>query len=401
MEYLKKPGESDFDYIIRLIEGKSNGTYDIDYKELFALAFGVDLAFDEARKRYYGIKMILPLINKERVKNISSDQILTELELKKLEIQKEKEKNRTIKTELNKMLRQDARYEMFWEEIKNSIETVEPPVFREIDLMSGERIGLVGISDIHFGKRFESINNKYSMEIAVERLNLLLNEIIDWIKDRNITYLHIVNCGDSLEGLARISQIRVLQTGVIDSAIQFGRMMVEWLNKLSEYTFLTYHHVKSANHTEVRFLDVKAGQFPDEDLEKVIINYIHDMLQNNPRIEVPLYQDKYIVFKLQNKTIVATHGHQFKGKKIDSVVKEIQILLGINIDLVLIGHLHHEFITTIGENHFGNIKIFLLPSIMGSDHFSDTLFTGSKAGATFIEFDSLKKGLTTKEIILN
>jgi predicted unusual protein kinase regulating ubiquinone biosynthesis (AarF/ABC1/UbiB family) len=122
MDYQRKQGESDFDYIIRLVEGKSNGTYDIDYVELFKLAFSVELASDEARKRYYGLKMLLPFIDKEKFKNVSSDNILTELEIKKLEIQKEKEKNRTIKNELNKMLRQDARYEMFWEEINKAID---------------------------------------------------------------------------------------------------------------------------------------------------------------------------------------------------------------------------------------------------------------------------------------
>ncbi len=400
MDFLKRENETDFDYIIRLVEGKASGVYDIDYTELFRLAFRVELSSTEARKRFYGIKMILPLIDKEKFKNVSSDELLTELELKKLEIQKEKIKNQTIKTELNKMLRQDARFEMFWEEIKNSIKVVDPPIFRELSLLSGERIGLIGISDIHFGKRFESINNFYSMEIAVERLNLLLYEIIDWIKDRNITYLHIVNAGDNVEGLLRISQLRVLQTGVIDSAIQFGRIMVEWLNKLSEYAHIKYHHVKSANHTEIRFFDVKSGQFPDEDLEKVIINYIHDILQNNPRIEIPLYEE-FAVFQIQNKTIVAIHGHQIKNKKIENIVKEIQMLLGINFDLLVVGHFHHEEIITVGENQYGNIKVIMLPSIMGSDHFSDTLFTGSKAGATFIEFNSRKKGLITSEVILN
>jgi hypothetical protein len=401
MEYLKNQNESDFDYIIRLVDGKSNGVYDIDYSELFKLGFNVELASDEARKRYYGLKMILPYIDKEKIKDSTPDKILTELELKKLAIQKEKEKNRTIKIELNKILRQDGRFEMFWDEVKNSIECADVPVFREIKLPNGEIVGLVGISDIHFGKCFESINNKYSMEIAVERLNLLLKEIIEWVQEKNITYLNVLSCGDSLEGLLRISQIRVLQTGVIDSAIQFGRIMVEWLNKLSEYTYVKYHHVKSANHTEVRFLNVSAGQFPDEDLEKVVINYIHDMLQNNPRIEVPIYDGEYAVFEIQGKTIVACHGHQFKGKKAENVIKEIQMLLGIKIDILIIGHLHHEFSSSVGENQLGNIKIIILPSVMGSDHFSDSLFTGAKAGATLIEFKSNKKGLTTHEIVLN
>ena len=38
---------------------------------------------------------------------------------------------------------------------------------------------------------------------------------------------------------------------------------------------------------------------------------------------------------------------------------------------------------------------------MGSDNFSDSLFTGAKSGATLIEIDCNKKGIITAEVILN
>lgn len=401
MEYLKRENESSFQYILRLVEGKSNGTYDLDYSELFKLGFNIDISSEEARKRYYGLKMLLPYLDKEKLRNITSDEILTELELKRLEVQKEKEKNRTIKIELNKMLRQDARFEMFCDEIRNSIESVQSPIFNEFVCNDGTKVGVLGISDIHFGKIFNSVNNSYSIEICYERMNLLLCEVIDWIKDRNISYLHVVNASDSIEGLIRVNQIRVLETGVIDSVIEFSKMMAEWLNQLSKYIYVTYHHITSANHSEVRFLNQRAGSFPDEDLERIIIHMIAGMLKDNPRVEVPIYKNNYAFFSIGNKNIYATHGHQFRNKKVADVIKELQMLHGITIDILLMGHLHHEENITVGENANGNIKVILLPAIMGSDNFSDSLFTGAKSGATLIEINSGKKGITTTEIILN
>ena len=79
IEINKQSTDSNFDYILRLVEGKSNGLYDIDYTELFKLAFGVELNSDECRKRYYGLKMLLPYLDKEKIKNITSDEILNEL----------------------------------------------------------------------------------------------------------------------------------------------------------------------------------------------------------------------------------------------------------------------------------------------------------------------------------
>lgn len=90
MEYLKQQNESDLEYIIRLIEGKSNGIYDIDYIELFKLGFGIEISSCEARKRYYGLKMLLPYLDNEKIKSISDDDILKEYELKRIEFEERK-----------------------------------------------------------------------------------------------------------------------------------------------------------------------------------------------------------------------------------------------------------------------------------------------------------------------
>lgn len=398
----RRLGESKHQYIKRLTYAKLvEKTLDLDYSELSELIFGVAYAPDETRKRLYGLKYLLEVMEEEKINAIDDTSILNELEMKKIQLQKERIKNSTIKIELNKMLRQDARFELFLEEIKNSIESVKPPVFEEYVCESGERIGVLGISDIHYGKRFASVNNSYSMEICRDRMELLLNETAEWIKDRNISYLHIVNGGDNVEGLLRTNAIRVLEVGVIDSVIEFSTLMAEWLNKVSEYVSLTYHHVISANHSEVRFLNQPAGSFPDEDLEKVIVSLIEGRLRDNDRIKVPIYKTEYAYFNIGDKNIFVAHGHQFRGKKLGVVLRELQMLHGIQIDLMILGHFHHEESETVGENEKGNIKVVMLPAIMGSDTFSDSLLTGSKAGATFVEFNSNKKGLTTTEVVLN
>jgi hypothetical protein len=406
MDIQKRDGETQSDYIKRIVNGilvdKTIPTS--EYESLSELLFGDGNCFNssEVRKRCYGIKAYLEAQEKSKVDTIADKSILDEYELKMIELKKEKVKLQTTKLEFNKMIRQDARFEEFWDRVSQSIETVEVPIFEEFESIGGcEKVGLVGLSDIHFGKIFTSYNNAYSADICKDRLNALMNEIIEWVKDRNIGELHILNCSDNLEGLLRISQIRVLEMGVIDSAIEFGRLMAEWLNNLSKFIPITYHHVKSSNHTEIRFLNVKAGQFPDEDLEKIIINYIHDVLKLNNRITIPLYNSEYAVFTINGRNIVAAHGHQWRGKKPEVILKELRMLLKIEIHILVIGHLHHDAMYTVGEDELGNVKVIILPSLMGSDSFSDALLTGAKAGATLIEFNSNKKGITSTEVILN
>ena len=79
MDYLKKDGESQLDYILRLVKGKNDKIYDIDYTELFKLGFNVDLSVDESRKRYYSLKMLLPYIETEKLTNITGQDLLDEL----------------------------------------------------------------------------------------------------------------------------------------------------------------------------------------------------------------------------------------------------------------------------------------------------------------------------------
>jgi hypothetical protein len=70
----KLEGESEFEYIKRLVYGKLvYKTIDIDYEELAPLIFGQDLSPVECRKRVYGIKRILDVIeNKEEQNNFNT-----------------------------------------------------------------------------------------------------------------------------------------------------------------------------------------------------------------------------------------------------------------------------------------------------------------------------------------
>jgi hypothetical protein len=63
--------------------------------------------------------------------------------------------------------------------------------------------------------------------------------------------------------------------------------------------------------------------------------------------------------------------------------------------------LHHEENITVDCNESGNVKVIMLPSIMGSDDYSDDIFTASSAGATLILLEENKKGISTTEVILN
>ena len=324
---------------------------------------------------------------------------LKELEEKRLELEKERIKIRTEKLELNRFKTSDTRLEMLFENFKESITKIEVPDFNEIKVHKNNKEGLLGISDFHFGKYFTSINNKYSEEIFYDRMNKLASETVELCKENGITHLHVLNCGDDVEGMTlRISQLASLQSGFSDQVTKLMKYMVKFLNILSKDLIITYHHVLSGNHSEIRAFNDKT--FTLENMERIIIEYIRDMLESNPRINIPVYGGKFVDFDILGYNIYAQHGQKVKNPK--RVIADVSQQLRKFIDVAYFGHLHHEEQMTTNEAPTHDCEVVYIPSIMGSDEYSDdNFFGGAKASA---KLDIYEKGKCRKgsfKIVLN
>lgn len=404
VDYLKKmDNESQLDYIIRLVEGKSNGTYDIDYTELFRLGFGVEFSSDHCRKMYYALKMLLPYLDQNKIKDISGEEILKELESKKIEIQKEKYKVQTLRLDLNRIIRESSRTELLYEEFINTlkeVQDVELPKFQPLKIQDTDREYVLSFADSHFGKEFRSITNEYSIDVVYERFNKLLSEMIELIEEKNIKHLHVLALGDLIEGMSlRIGMLPKLKVGMVQQTIMFMRFIVQWLRELSKYVTITYYSANASNHTQTRPFGTKANEFPEEDNEKIIHTYIHDMLENNPRITVVKSEDKHTMFQIFDYNIIAWHGHNLKNS--NDFLDKASLKYKKFFDYAFLAHVHHGNIKTVGEGKSNNCEIIGIPSIMGSDDYADDLFVGAKAGAILVEFTRRQGKRNTTDIILN
>ena len=324
---------------------------------------------------------------------------LKELEAKRLEIERERIKIRTEKLELNKFKTSDVRLEMLFENFKESISKIEVPDFNEIEIHKNDKEGILGISDFHFGKYFISINNKYSEEIFYDRMNRLANETVELCKENGITHLHVLNCGDDVEGMTlRISQLASLQSGFSDQVTKLMKYMVKFLNILSKDLFVTYHHVLCGNHSEIRAFNDKT--FTLENMERIIIEYIRDMLENNSRVNVPVYGGKYVDFDILGYNVYAQHGQKVKNPK--NVIANVSQQLRKFIDVAYFGHLHHEEQMTTNEAPTHDCEVVYIPSIMGSDEYSDdNFFGGAKASAKLDIYEQGKCRKGSFKIVLN
>lgn len=329
---------------------------------------------------------------------------IEKLEQKIQELKEERIKLQTVNIERNRVDRTNVRQELFYEYVGSVITTLPLPDFKPIPDFSEELFSeeyLVALSDTHYGAKFVSENNSYSPEIAKQRLEDLTGQLITFIQSKKLKKLKIVFNGDSLQGLLRLSDIRLNDSTVVKSCVDFSRLMALMLNELSIYTEIDYYHVPTANHTQTRPLGTKASELPGEDLEYLIGNYIKDLCSSNNRIKVNLAGEgkSYLSFNIHNFEIVAMHGHQIKN--LQTALKDLSSLKHKFIDYLVLGHYHAN--AQIPSNETINIdtEILVAPSFVGSDPYSDSLFKGSKSSVAIYGFHELFGHNETYKIILN
>lgn len=401
MEYKRLPKENIVDWQVRIYYNKkAYGLSWEDIKDLFNQETGE--SYGESKWRKW-LTTFVKGMDYQKNKNISDDEVLNELEMKKIEADKAAKKVQSLTSEFNKLKREEARRELLIDSIKESITTLPSPTFQP--LASGKsstkhKEYVLSFGDTHFGKKFKSLHNEYSEEITYERMQDLIKDVVEIINKEKITHLQLINGADSVEGMTlRISQLKSLQSGFVDQVIKYCKMYSAWLNELSKYVKLTVHHLTSSNHTELRPFSSNRSEFPAEDMERIIAMYIQDTLVKNERIKVKVYEDGIADFTLCGYNVLALHGHQIKNNK--SVLKDLSFLRKKFYDYCFVSHFHHGNALTVGEGITNNMEVIQVPSIMGSDEYSDSLMTGAKAGASLHVFEEGKGRTISYSIVLN
>lgn len=394
--------EAFLDYCERLITNKENNIIDIDKAEIWELLFGEKVSSDHARKSLAAVKKLITRLREDSYESLSEEDVLKALDVKKVELQKEKYKIQTLRLDLDRIIRESSRNELLIEEFINTLKETEPLPFADFKPLKKQKINnryVLSFADAHFGKEFESITNKYDLEVVYDRFNQLLTEVISEIEENNIRKLIVLALGDLIEGMClRISQLTSLKIGITNQTVTFMRFLVKWLSKLSEYVEIEYYSTPYSNHGQIRPFGTNANEFVKEDMEQIIFAYVKDMLQDNERIVIKDCPEKYVMFKIFDYNIIACHGHDIRNT--DDFIKDISDKYKIFFDYAYFAHKHKSATKTVGEGRTNNCEIINVPSIMGCDEFADKLLVGSKSGATLIEFTEEQGKRKTIDIVL-
>lgn len=399
VELKRLANESDEEVIYRICMAKEEiGTWQ-DVATTLNNILGYEYTESKYRKQFQAFNKIL---NANQDKIVDSNKYLNELEFAKEELRKERIKLQTLNIERNRLDREEARHELYYENIRAVCESLPLPEFVPIDESEEqEKSYVLTIADVHYGADFETINNTYSRQIAKERFEYLAGKIREFIKDKNIKKLYVVSLGDMLQGILRLSDLRLNDTSLMRCTVEISRIMASFLNEISKFAKIEYYHVNRANHTQCRLLNNKANALPDEDLEYVLENYIKDLVDNNPRISVHLNKEgsSFTIIDIPNNKLCAMHGHQIRN--IDNAIKDIEALTGHSYSALLLGHYHNGKEVPTQEGTFGDKEVLISSSFIGSDPYSESIFKGTKAACKIYGFNGYEGHTESYKIILN
>lgn len=397
--YKRFENETDEELIYRICSDKEQiGTWQ-DVANIINELTGDDLGESTYRKKFQSFQKMLAATQS---KFIDSSTHLKELDEKIEKLRKERIKLQTANIERGRVDRNESRQELYYEYVGSTCAALPLPDFKTLYHETKNNIQyLMTLADIHYGAKFKSENNEYSPEIAKERFEILSGYIIDFIQKHKVNTLKIVSLGDVLQGILRISDLKINDSTIVKSTVEISRLIALFLRELSVYANIEYYHIPSANHTQLRPLGTKASKIADEDLEYLIGNYIKDLCADNERITVNLANEgkQHVEIPIAGNEIIAMHGHQLKN--VENSIRDLSMLRRSFIDYLILGHFHSGKEIPSFEGCCNDTEILVSPSFVGSDPYSDSILKGSKSSVKVYGFDDIYGHMETYKFILN
>lgn len=398
----RMPSEADEQYFYRVCKMKDDlGFTWPQMAKIFNEEFGCDKGESAYRKKWAAFESVL---NANADKIVGDDSsYLDEIKAAKYELEKERQKLYATKVELQRNIRQESRSELFYENIRDTIAALPMPniVADKISKFPCRKSYLLCIADIQAGAKFELPNNKYSLSICEERFSYLLDDVVQYVAEHKIDDMNVVGLGDMVQGILRLTDLKLNETSVVEATIRVARMIACFLNQLSAYCYIDYYHTPTSNHSQNRPLGSKASELAAEDMEYVIGNYIHDMLRDNNRVSVHLNNGyDYIEIPIFDFNIMAMHGHTIKN--LETALRDLSATHRKFIDYLIIGHYHNGKVVPGNEHKDHDTEVLMCPSFQGTDPYAfNKLGKSSKAACKLFVFDEQYGCTGTEKFILN
>ena len=341
-------------------------TIDDDYEELSERLFGDGNCFSasEVRKRMYGMKSIIEAIERDGESEIQDEDMISLLDSKRIELQKERQKFFDQRNAYNKLLRERSRQEELNEILVDAVRSGNLPSLQYVrsEIPCSDNDLLVSLNDIHYGANIQNYWNTYNSDVCRDMMCKYLDHII------SIGEIHkSENCivwanGDEISGNIHQSIAVTNKENVIEQIKGVSELIAEFLAELSKHFRQVVFVSVAGNHSRIEPNKDKA--LISERLDDLVEWYLSARLQNFENIVIgggeKIDHTIYLI-DVRGKTYCGVHG-DFDGSP--GKVQSLQAMAGRPVYAVLSGHLHHN-----KTDEVQGVKTVMAGSFLGMDDY--------------------------------
>jgi len=389
---LKNEGESNLDYAFRLYNNKV--LYNLSNKEiheLYVKQTGDNRGESTVRCEIMNFIKGFNQGFEKALEDRDNDDILKELEEKRLEIEKEKIRFQDQKREYRNYLRADARFEHLVNTMQseiNKLKYIKPFVTYDIPKEANGNHAVLIVSDWHTGIKESNYWNEISVPILRNRIEELQSKVVEYCKRNNVTTLHLEILGDMVNGLihlgTRISNEEDVITQTMIASEILANMISCLANNISEIK------IYSATGNHGRCVANAKESIDTENFERMIPWYLKSRLSEFKNIEFceNMYDDNIIVYEFLNEKIFSIHGHE---DRVGKVINDLSSMLKVFPTEVHMGHYHSYY-----EKEEHDMSVVVNGTASGVDKYAKHIRKTNKPSQTLLIYNEDGRECTYK-----
>jgi UDP-2,3-diacylglucosamine pyrophosphatase LpxH len=376
-EYNQHEEESYEDWSFRLLLGKAKKEVKLSWAQIRDM-LGLTCTTDHLRHQAHGM---LAYASYQREAHTDATAI-GEIEAKEAALRREKMRMQDQKRELNKLLREWARAEHLEETIQKAVKgmhalPVIPSAPFSVSADAEKKEAALLLSDWHYGQWSSNSCNTFNDKVFNDRIIELMNQVILYCAQHNVSTVHVFALGDLINGLIHVTT-RISNTeNVIDQTIHVAESLAYMLNVLSAHCEVKVYFARG-NHDRVT--PNKKESITGESFFDLIPWYLQARLQDNNKVEFAgnTIDSEIISADIMGSLVYGVHGHR---DKVPTVVQNLSLMTKRIPDYVVMGHTHHA-----ESNEIQGAEVIVNPSLSGTDSYAYELRRTSKPAQTLLIF---------------
>lgn len=369
--YRRYEGETDEQLIFRVCQDKERiGTWsDVSY--ILNDLLGANSTESRYRKAYqYANKMLVA--NEDKLLNEQA--LLDDIKEQRRELEKAKIQFRDERNEWNKQNRLAARTERDLDYLGELLGNIG-----KVNFESKEPIGITGnndllicISDVHMGEETCNYFGAYNSDIAKQRLDKYLQEILKIQERHGSENATVAMLGDMISGIIHITVQVGNRENLIDQIKIISELLTSFIYELSTHFKKVNICSVSGNHSRV---SKKDDALKDERLDDLVFFIMQKSLAHLDNVDFREYDSldtSIACTEICGREYILVHGDY--DKPTESGVMRLCTMVGTFPEAIVMGHRHSPAYSEIN-----GIKVIQSGCLSGSggDYCIQQRLTGS------------------------